>query len=77
VLLDGSPTRDVRRRIAAPALLFDVEVATRDRDLLDRLQLLLGRAALRDVVVPFLDEHLRPCHERRQHEAWRSALLRR
>jgi hypothetical protein len=34
-----------------------------------------SRGALREVVVPFLDEHLRPCHKRQQYEVWRRALL--
>jgi hypothetical protein len=34
-----------------------------------------SRAALREVVVPFIDEHLRPCYKRRQYEDWRRALL--
>jgi hypothetical protein len=28
-----------------------------------------------EVVVPFLDEHLRPCHKRTQYEPWREELL--
>ena len=34
--------------------------------------------ALRDlveVIVPFMDEHLPPCHKRVQYEAWRSELV--
>jgi hypothetical protein len=30
---------------------------------------------LLDVVVPFMDEHLRPSYKREQYEAWRRALL--
>lgn len=28
-----------------------------------------------EVVVPFMDEHLPPCHKREQYEVWRAALL--
>jgi hypothetical protein len=33
------------------------------------------RHDLRAVVVPFLDEHLRPSHKRNQYERWRAMLL--
>ena len=28
-----------------------------------------------EVIVPFMDEHLPPCHKRTQYEAWRADLL--
>ena len=34
-----------------------------------------SRVELLDVVVPWLDDHLAPCHKRQQYEAWRAALL--
>lgn len=30
---------------------------------------------LLDVIVPFMDEHLLPCHKRTQYEVWRDALI--
>ncbi len=44
---------------------YDDEVAFQVQSLWD----------LVEVVVPFMDEHLPPCHKRDQYLAWRAALL--
>jgi hypothetical protein len=60
------------------AFVFDVQVASRDRSMLERLQTFLGFGSITDLfsaTIPWADAHLLPCAKRTQYELWRDALF--